>query len=98
MKNKIEEKPNSVKKRASRELFYKKLTSQRKLLLEESKDLRKLSALKGGFTSEIDFELSDIDRIALDKHNSYMESESSKRIESVQGDIRLTAAIARGKE
>jgi len=35
--------------------------------------------------------------LALDKHNSYMESESSNKINSIQSDIRLNAAISRGK-
>jgi len=97
MKDNNDKKPNSIVKRAAREQFYSKLASQRKMLAQDIKDLRTLDALKGGFTNDLDFELSETDRLALDKHNSYMESESSNKINSIQSDIRLNAAISRGK-
>ena len=97
MKENNDKKPNSATKRASRERFYSKLASQRKMLSDDTKDLRTLDALKGGFQSELDFDLSETDKIALDKHNSFMESESSNKISGIQSDIRLNAAISRGK-
>jgi hypothetical protein len=97
MKKINEKTPNSTQKRASREQFYKKLSSQRKMLSQEIKDLRVLNTLKGGFEVDDDFELSEIDTIALNKHNRFMESESSTKINTIQSDIRLTSAIARGK-
>ena len=97
MKNNNDKKPNSAKTRVARELFYSKLSSQRKMLSKDNKDLRVLNALKDGFTTELDFELSETDRIALDKHNSHMVSESSNQISGIQSDIRLNAAISRGK-
>lgn len=98
MKKIKEKKENSIQKRASREQFYKKLSHQRKLLKDSPKDLRILEALKGGFNSEFDFELSETDLKALEKHNSYMEENSTQQINTIQSDIRLNAAIARGKE
>ena len=97
MKKINEKTPNSTKKRASREQFYSKLSSQRKMLTQEIKDLRVLDTLKSGFTPDEDYELSEIDERALNKHNAFMESESSTKISTIQSDIRLTAAIARGK-
>ena len=88
--------PSSTAKRASRESFYKKLSSQRNMLTQETKDLRVLDTLKGGFSEDVDFELSEIDQITLDKHNAFMETESSSKINTIQSDIRLTSAIARG--
>jgi len=97
MKENNEKKPNSATKRASRERFYSKLASQRKMLSQDTKDLRVLDALKGGFNDNLDFELSETDQIALDKHNTYMETESSNKISGIQSDIRLNSAISRGK-
>ena len=97
MKKNNEKTPNSTAKRASRERFYSKLASQRKMLSQDTKDLRTLDVLKGGFQADLDFELSETDQIALDKHNSYMESESSTKISGIQSEIRLNAAISRGK-
>ena len=95
MKKNNEKTPNSTLKRASREQFYKKLSSQRKMLAQDLKDLRVLDTLKSGFADDLDFELSEIDQRALEKHNEFMESESSSKINTVQSDIRLTSAIAR---
>lgn len=97
MKEINEKKPNSATKRASRERFYTKLSSQRKMLSQDTKDLRVLNALKSGFTPEEDFELSETDQLALERHNTYMESESTNKISGIQSDIRLNAAISRGK-
>lgn len=97
MKNKKEEKPNSVKKRVAREQFYKKLSSQRKILSQDIKDLRVLNTLKDGFGDNVEFELSPTDQRALEKHNQYMEQQSSTKIQTIQSDIRLASAIARGK-
>lgn len=97
MNNNKEERPNSIKKRASREQFYGKLSSQRKLLSKDIKDLRVLNTLKGGFADEVDFELSNTDQRALDKHNAYMEEQTSTKISTIESDIRLSSAIARGK-
>ena len=96
MKNNKQKIPNSIQKRIAREKFYSKLSSQRKLLAKDIKDLRVLDTLKNGFSEELDFELSETDRLALEKHNSYMESESSNKINGIQSDIRLNAAISRG--
>ena len=97
MKKNKPETPNSIQKRVAREKFYSKLSNQRKMLGKETKDLRILDALKQGFNEDIDFELSEVDQRALEKHNSFMENEVSSKINSVNSDIRLTAAIARGK-
>ena len=96
MKKTHQKTPNSIQKRAAREKFYSKLSSQRKMLAQDIKDLRTLDTLKNGFGDELDFELSETDRLALDKHNSYMESESSNKINGIQSEIRLNAAISRG--
>ena len=45
MKENNDKKPNSATKRASRERFYSKLASQRKMLSDDTKDLRTLDAL-----------------------------------------------------
>ena len=97
MKNKKQETPISLHKRASREQFYSKLSKQRKLLSQDIKDLRVLNTLKSGFTPDEDFEMSETDKVALQKHNAYMENESNSKINTVESDIRLASAIARGK-
>lgn len=98
MKKNKEKTPNSIQKRASREKFYAKLSNQRKQLRTPTKDLRILDQLKKGFNEDLDFDLSETDVKALDKHNAYMEAESSKHINTIQSDIKLNAVIARGKE
>lgn len=98
MKNKTEKTPSSIQKRASRERFYTKLSQQRKILSKDTSDLRVLNTLKLGFSDEVEFELSETDRIALEKHNDFMLRESESKIKTVESDIRLSSAIARGKE
>lgn len=97
MKNNKPEKTNSIKKRAYREQFYSKLSSQRKMLSKDIKDLRVLNTLKDGFGEQLEFDLSETDQRALEKHNAFMESETSNKINTIQSDIRLASAIARGK-
>ncbi len=98
MNNNKQEKPNSIAKRVQREQFYKKLSSQRKMLSQDIKDLRVLNTLKGGFGEQLEFDLSETDQLALDKHNKFMEAESLTKINTIQSDIRLSSAIARGKQ
>ena len=95
MKNLKEKPTNSIKTRQLREKFYKSLSKQRKMIANPTKDLKILDTLKLGFQNDLEFELSETDRIALDKHNSFMYDESSKHINTVQSDIRLQSAIAR---
>lgn len=98
MQNNTKKPTISHPKRMAREQFYKKLSSQRKLVSQDIKDLRVLNTLKNGFSGEqLEFDLSETDRRALEKHNEYMETTTTEKINTIQGDIRLASAIARGK-